>query len=396
MRRDDRVRPDAGLWTGRNEPQGVDPEWLSRTIGAIYDCVLSPQDWRGVIAAVATEFGFHSSVLAAMQLSPGVHQIVVTDGFDDAWLATSGQYGDDSVRIWGGAARIAAFPLDEPIQCTTIQPLSEIAKVPYYREILEPRGLNEAVLVTLARDASTHGYVAFNRHMSASPLGPREMDGLRLLAPHFRRAVTISNLFDLKAVEAATFRALFDGMSSAILLVDELLVVVHANPAAEAMLALGTVIASDRGAIRVAGRTAHGALQSAVQLSANDEAQLGVRGIGIPVQAEGGTPSILHVMPLKRRALPGSLMQRAVAAVFVVPAGSPTPVDGIALLYELTPAETKIFAAISRGRTLDDTAKALCIAKSTARTHLIRIFEKTGCKRQAELVALAARFSLHL
>jgi DNA-binding CsgD family transcriptional regulator len=33
------------------------------------------------------------------------------------------------------------------------------------------------------------------------------------------------------------------------------------------------------------------------------------------------------------------------------------------------------------------------IARSTARTHLLHVFEKTGCRRQAELIALAARLS---
>ena len=223
------------------------------------------------------------------------------------------------------------------------------------------------------------------------------MDGLLLLAPHFRRAVTISNLFDLKAVEGATFRSVLDAINCAVVLVDETLGVVHANPAAEAMLTGHHAIEIVEGKLRVAGRPAHDALQSAVQLCAADEALLGQRGIGIPVRAEGKAPGILHVMPLGRRGLEGGMTQRAVAAVFVVPAGrSETPVDAIALLYDLTPAEGKIFAGIAQGRTLKDTAKALGIAKSTARTHLLRIFEKTGCKRQAELVALTAQLTLHI
>jgi DNA-binding CsgD family transcriptional regulator len=163
------------------------------------------------------------------------------------------------------------------------------------------------------------------------------------------------------------------------------------------MLARGEVAAVDQGSIRLVSRPAQDALQLAVLLSASDEAQLGERGIGIPLQAEGESPCVLHVMPLQRRTLQGGLVQRAVAAVFVVPAGrSPTPMDAVALLYDLTPAEQKIFAAISEGRTIGDTARTLGIAKSTARTHLLRVFEKTGCKRQAELVALAARLTLPL
>ena len=223
------------------------------------------------------------------------------------------------------------------------------------------------------------------------------MEGLRLLAPHFRRAVTISNLFDLKVVEGATFRSVLDAMSCAVVLVDEALGIVHANPAAEAMFARSDVIKSVERKLLVAGGPAQDAVQSAVKLCAADEALLGQRGIGVPVQAEGRASGILHVMPLRRRGLERGLTQRAVAAVFVAPAGrSGTPVDAIALLYDLTPAEGKIFAGVAQGRTLDDTAQSLGIAKSTARTHLLRIFEKTGCRRQAELVALTARLSLQI
>jgi DNA-binding CsgD family transcriptional regulator len=37
---------------------------------------------------------------------------------------------------------------------------------------------------------------------------------------------------------------------------------------------------------------------------------------------------------------------------------------------------------------------ALGIARSTARTHLLQVFDKTACRRQAERVGLAARLSL--
>ncbi|MBX3578436.1 MAG: helix-turn-helix transcriptional regulator [Rhizobiaceae bacterium] len=65
----------------------------------------------------------------------------------------------------------------------------------------------------------------------------------------------------------------------------------------------------------------------------------------------------------------------------------------IATIYNFTPAETQIFASLARGQALAKTADALGIASSTAKTHLLRIFSKTGCKRQAELVALAARLT---
>lgn len=46
---------------------------------------------------------------------------------------------------------------------------------------------------------------------------------MRLLAPHFQRAVTISNLFDKKRIEVATFGSALDSFALGIVLVDDLL-----------------------------------------------------------------------------------------------------------------------------------------------------------------------------
>jgi DNA-binding CsgD family transcriptional regulator len=70
------------------------------------------------------------------------------------------------------------------------------------------------------------------------------------------------------------------------------------------------------------------------------------------------------------------------------------PADALALLYDLTPAESRIFELIADGQALSDIAVVLGIAPSTVKTHLLRVFDKTGCSRQAELVKLAASMSL--
>jgi DNA-binding CsgD family transcriptional regulator len=59
----------------------------------------------------------------------------------------------------------------------------------------------------------------------------------------------------------------------------------------------------------------------------------------------------------------------------------------------LTPAETRVFELICAGRKQADVAGELGIAASTVKTHLLQVFAKTGCKRQADLVKLAASLS---
>jgi DNA-binding CsgD family transcriptional regulator len=88
----------------------------------------------------------------------------------------------------------------------------------------------------------------------------------------------------------------------------------------------------------------------------------------------------------------GSLGQRASAVLFIAPAASPPqlPIDALAMIYDLTPAEARIFEMISAGSTQTTIARTLGIAPSTVKTHVLHLFEKTGCTRQADLLKLAA------
>jgi DNA-binding CsgD family transcriptional regulator len=61
--------------------------------------------------------------------------------------------------------------------------------------------------------------------------------------------------------------------------------------------------------------------------------------------------------------------------------------------FGLTPAEAGIACEVVKGLGLKECAGRIGISQATARTHLHRVFEKTGTKRQAQLVrkVLASR-----
>ena len=82
--------------------------------------------------------------------------------------------------------------------------------------------------------------------------------------------------------------------------------------------------------------------------------------------------------------------QAARAAVFITDPNA-AAIPALALLREmfgLTAAEAALAAQISRGDGIQAAAERLSISGNTARTHLSRIFDKTGTSRQAELVRL--------
>jgi DNA-binding CsgD family transcriptional regulator len=120
-----------------------------------------------------------------------------------------------------------------------------------------------------------------------------------------------------------------------------------------------------------------------------------VDGIAVPIRGQAGQQYVAHVLPLT-----SGLRQRigeahaAVAAVFIRKAniGWASPVETIAKLYKLTPSEIRILLGVVEYDGIASVASTLGISQQTVRTHLKHIFEKTGKRRQAELVKLVAEF----
>ena len=65
----------------------------------------------------------------------------------------------------------------------------------------------------------------------------------------------------------------------------------------------------------------------------------------------------------------------------------------IAKLYKLTPSELRVWLAIVQAGGISETAAALGIGEATVKTHLHRLFAKTGAGSQADLVRLIAGFA---
>ena len=58
----------------------------------------------------------------------------------------------------------------------------------------------------------------------------------------------------------------------------------------------------------------------------------------------------------------------------------------------LTARECEILAQLASGQSTKELARTFAISPNTVKTHLARLFEKTGASRQADLVKLVAGF----
>jgi DNA-binding CsgD family transcriptional regulator len=64
--------------------------------------------------------------------------------------------------------------------------------------------------------------------------------------------------------------------------------------------------------------------------------------------------------------------------------------------FKLTPTELRVLLAITEVGGIPEVATAFGVADTTVRTHVNRLFEKTGATRQADLVKLVAGYTTPL
>lgn len=359
---------------------------LDELIGAIYDCVIDPSRWADTLERIRRRYHFHNATLAVHSAVSNEVVTHVVIGVPDAYLPMLDGYGLDVIKMWGGWERIVATPLEEPLVQSRALGQRDWNDNAYYREFTSPQGISDAMAIALARDATTVASVAFGRHHAAPVLTDAELDELRILAPHLRRAVVISRLLETSMAAAASFADALDAAPSGVVLVDRRRHVVHANGAAAAMLAAADPIRATP-QLELASEVVSGAFARAIETAG--EAEQGGRGRGVPARRLNGEPLTVQVMPLERQHGANTPLP-AVAAVFIAEAGAPpTSAEILAVLFDLTPAESRIFTLIVNGGQIPDIAAQLSISPATAKTHLSRIYHKTGQKSRAGLVRLA-------
>ncbi|MGC4077446.1 MAG: LuxR C-terminal-related transcriptional regulator [Rubrivivax sp.] len=367
---------------------------LSHLIGLIYDCALDPQLWERTLAEIRRALGFCNAMFTIWTAPSGQPLLNVTSGIEPHYADRIAEFGPAIVEHWGGAAAIAAFEVGEPKVLSWERADPAWPDSAYYREWVAPQKITDLMAVAVTRDSGLYCSIGLARHEAEGPIAEREVEMIRLLVPHVRRAVAISRLLDIATVTGTTFRAVLDAMPTPVLVLDDALGIVHANQSGRALLAMRDGLYEDRGRLAFSSPQLTQTLRSAIGKAGDgDDRQSMARSL--PLARDAG-PALIHVLPLRPGALRADLVPSATTALFIATdaARQALSPDAVAGLFGLTPAEARVLATLAGGSTLADAAQHLDVSIGTVRTHLSRLFFKTGTNRQAELVRLARSLSL--
>ncbi len=372
----------------------LEVEIFSGLIGEVYDAALDPELWPMVLRHAAEFVGGSAAALYSKDSASKRGAVY----FEDGGIAPQYKrlYFEKYITLDPSTTAQYLAKVGEPFGTADVMSYDEFRRSRFYREWVKPQQLVDCINVVLDKSATSIAIFGVFRHARQGVVDDESRRRMRLIVPHIRRAVLIGRVVDLQTAEAATFADTLDGIAAGMFLVDESGRIVHANAAGRALLAAGEILRAAGDRLAAVNPEADQSLLDIFTTAGSGDAAIGTKGIAVPLSARDGERYVAHVLPLtsgtRRRA---GTAYAAVAALFVHKAAltTPSPPEVIAKTYALTASELRVLLAIVNIGGVPDTAAALGIAETTVKFHLRRLFEKTGARRQADLVKLVAGFS---
>jgi DNA-binding CsgD family transcriptional regulator len=366
-----------------------DRQQLSDLIGLIYDAAIDASLWRPAMEKTAYFVGGTAAGLFNKDVGARHAAIPYEFGFQKLPVALF-------EPIYPAAEPHFLGDIEQPIATTDLIPFKELIQTELYRQWAQPQGFVDFISAVLDRTAVSAAIFGVFRHERNGLVDDRARRQMRLIAPHIRRAVLIGRMFEFKAAEVATFVDALDGLSTGMYLVDTEGRLIHANAAGSAILAENDVLSSVRGHLVARDTQVQRTLRDVFAAAGQGDAAVGIKGIAVPLIGKDGERYVAHALPLtsgaRRRA---GIVHVAAAALFVRKAALMTSSTSqvIGETFRLTPTELRVLLAIVEVGGIPEVATAFGVADTTVRTHVNRLFEKTGATRQADLVKLVAGYA---
>lgn len=362
-------------------------------VGSIYDAALDPGRWPEALAGVCDYVpGTMGNIFSQDSLALSVNRMFTWGDdphYTQAYMST---YAPLNPLFPTGMF----FPLGEVYSSADIMPLDLMHESRFAQEWLAPQGYVDFIAANLERTATAMVALTIVRHRDHGIADDEAKSRVALLVPHVHRAMTIGRSIELAKAEAETMADVVDGLSAALFLVTADCRLAHANRAGVAMLDDKRVarIASGRIAFGEAGR--ENMLEALVTRASEGDGAIGTGGIAAPLGRFGDDELVAYVLPLtsRERTRIGKAYA-ATAAVFIQKASIDfkSPLALISERFNLTAGEVRALSGLLAGDSVKEAAAQLGLAESTMRSHLHRLFEKTGTSRQTDLIKLVTGFA---
>ena len=362
---------------------------FSGFVSDIYDCAVDEALWEPTLERLCHALnGRYITLEMTGRREPWAVQYA--SPFDRTVLAGALKYIPDVPGISG----IMTAAVDVPFSTLANMAEQDAHETAFYREWALPNGLRDGAVVKYVDNTQIMGTMSFVTGFDREPITKRERQILRLLSPHFRRAMMIADSLQRRQVHPDGYRASLEALALPILITGGQGELRFVNGAAEVLLAASRLIRLAGGRIEPVADNARHAFAEALACAASDDVLLGRRGVGLRLPDEDGTAQYAYILPIGRTQArtfggPG-------AAIFLTASERqrPPPVAVLMTMLDIEPEEAQVLLAVTEGKSVEEAAEALGIAPSRAGSALTSLYVKLGVSRAAELTRIVRALSL--
>ncbi|MBU1306073.1 MAG: helix-turn-helix transcriptional regulator [Alphaproteobacteria bacterium] len=349
-------------------------------IDGIYEAGADPSQWLSMMERLADETGGFDAVLGGLSgIRAPVFMAPRTDP-EMVRLYTSHYHASNPMQLGARSLPVgqAAFDRD-------LVDKETFYKTAFYNDWCLPQGLRHGVALTIA---TTGGWSA-NLMISANkPFEQDAIEFLQILSPHLTRAFRINQILEESRSDSLN-------AFSALALVDRGVFVVGENGACEAANEVAEGLLAEADGVRLVQGMLECLLPDDTRLlhRAIYQASTGKAGAAsAPISVLRGTfrlPLQLLVIPMPTDSWSQSGRRHR---VMVIATNQETRLqqrmEHLRQQFRLTPAETAVLEELARGGDRAVIADRLGVSLATVRTQLTSIFDKTGVRRQGDVIRL--------
>jgi DNA-binding CsgD family transcriptional regulator/PAS domain-containing protein len=359
-------------------------------IADIYDAALDAALWPGVMERICNHVRGCGAGLIAEDRSNARANLFHHYRYDPAWTQL---YIERYVALNPLPRLGSAYPVGEVFTQFDLVPEDEFRASAFFKEWVQPQGFADCAVVNLDKTTTSFAALVVRRSEQDGAFDDEARTRLAQIAPHVRRAVLVGKTIQFHETKATLLSETLSNLAAAVFLLAVDGRIVFGNEAAQTLLRDGELLRDSQGFLTLADAKAERALRDTLAMAARGDSALGGRGAAIELAPEQDDRWLAHALPLTSgaRQLAGKTHSAAVA-LFVRRASLDLqlPLDTIGKLYDLTAGELRVLQAIVDVGGVPAIAEKYGISAGTVRTHVKSIFNKTGVKRQADLIKLVA------
>lgn len=363
----------------------MNPSKYDGFVRQIYDGVLAPDGWTILLRGLCVELHCEQAAFLMHHHSSNktiVGEVVETDerfiGDYESHYATL-----DPGRRFVSVLSTGAWYVDDQALGKPFKQHSE-----FYQDYLKQYGLGHILCASLANNSSTLAGITFQ----AAIKRPIDLDRLCEVTPllvHLATATEMRLRFNELSQAAKFGRQMLNCLVVPIMVVNRDAVVLFANREAERWLECDQTLFGAVPTVK-----ANRQRTQLRRLARSICAQENVTSLSLPLSSDAGqnTGSLIG-LPLSATHPLAAQFDEPVGMVVLQLQGLNSP-SGLALmrdLYRLTKAEIRLIEAWTDQPTLYDAAAVLGLQRTTVRTQIKSVFQKTGCGSQVELARLVSQ-----